>query len=55
MNLLVGATIVGFAAGCALGAACNAAVGLLSLALPAGTALIAFAFGFSSLHDRSAG
>lgn len=47
--------IVGFAAGCALGAACNAAVGLLSLALPAGTALIAFAFGFSSLHDRSAG
>lgn len=38
--------IVGFAAGCVLGAACEAAVGLLSLALPVGTALIAFVLGF---------
>ncbi|MGY3586670.1 uncharacterized membrane protein YoaK (UPF0700 family) [Bradyrhizobium sp. USDA 4341] len=48
-------TIVGFAAGCALGTACKAAVGLPSLALPAGTALIAFALGFSSQRDGSAG
>jgi uncharacterized membrane protein YoaK (UPF0700 family) len=47
--------IVGFAVGCALGAACQAAVGLLSLALPASTALIAFALGFSIQHDGSAG
>jgi uncharacterized membrane protein YoaK (UPF0700 family) len=47
--------IVGFAVGCALGAACQAAVGLLSLALPVSTALIAFALGFSIRHDRSAG
>ncbi|WP_161495895.1 YoaK family protein [Bradyrhizobium japonicum] len=46
--------IVGFAAGCALGGARKAAVGLLSLALPASTALIAFAFGFSIQHDGSA-
>jgi uncharacterized membrane protein YoaK (UPF0700 family) len=47
--------IVGFAVGCALGAACQAAVGLLSLALPASTALIPFALGFSIQHDGSAG
>lgn len=33
--------IVGFAAGCGLGAACEAAFGLRSLALPAGLALLA--------------
>ena len=47
--------LVGFAVGCALGAACQAAVGLLSLALPASTALIPFALGFSIQHDGSAG
>jgi uncharacterized membrane protein YoaK (UPF0700 family) len=37
--------IVGFAAGCALGAICQATVGLLSLALPVGLALLALALG----------
>jgi uncharacterized membrane protein YoaK (UPF0700 family) len=35
--------IVGFAAGCALGAACEASLGLWSLTLPTGLALLAFA------------
>ncbi|WP_354082007.1 YoaK family protein [Bradyrhizobium sp. S3.3.6] len=48
-------TILGFAVGCGVGAACEAAVGLLSLALPASTALIAFALGFSFQHGGSAG
>jgi uncharacterized membrane protein YoaK (UPF0700 family) len=38
--------IVGFAIGCAVGAACQAAVGLWSLALPAGLALLALAMSF---------
>jgi uncharacterized membrane protein YoaK (UPF0700 family) len=38
--------IVGFAIGCGLGAACEAAVGLWSLALPAGFALLALAMSF---------
>ena len=37
--------IVGFAIGCGLGAACQAAAGLWSLALPTGLALLAFAMG----------
>ena len=37
--------IVGFATGCGLGAACEAAAGLWSLALPTGLALLAFAMG----------
>ncbi len=45
--------IIGFAVGCALGAACEAAVGLWSLALPAGLALLALAMAFSpSADDR---
>jgi uncharacterized membrane protein YoaK (UPF0700 family) len=40
--------IVGFAIGCGLGAACEAAAGLWSLALPTGLALLAFAMGFGS-------
>jgi uncharacterized membrane protein YoaK (UPF0700 family) len=40
--------IVGFAAGCGLGAACEAALGTRSLALPAGLALLAFAMGFAA-------
>src|ERR1700693_5962823 len=37
--------IFGFAVGCGLGAACEAAVGLRSLALPTGLALLALAMG----------
>jgi uncharacterized membrane protein YoaK (UPF0700 family) len=37
--------IVGFAVGCGLGATCEAAIGLRSLALPAGLALLAVAMG----------
>jgi uncharacterized membrane protein YoaK (UPF0700 family) len=39
--------IVGFATGCGLGAACEAAVGLWSLALPTGLALLALAMGLA--------
>jgi uncharacterized membrane protein YoaK (UPF0700 family) len=37
--------IVGFAIGCGVGATCEAAIGLSSLALPAGLALLAVAMG----------
>lgn len=37
--------IVGFAVGCGLGAACEATIGLSSLALPTGLALLALAMG----------
>jgi len=43
--------IVGFTVGCGLGAACEAAVGLWSLALPTGLALLAFAMGFAVKLD----
>ena len=43
--------IVGFTVGCGLGAAGEAAIGLWSLALPAGLALLAFALGFSVKLD----
>ena len=43
--------IVGFTAGCGLGAACEAAVGTWFLALPAGLALLAFAMGFAAEPD----
>jgi len=39
--------IVGFATGCGLGAACEAAAGLWSLALPTGLALLAFVMGLA--------
>jgi uncharacterized membrane protein YoaK (UPF0700 family) len=44
--------IVGFAAGCGLGAACEASLGLWALALPVGLALLAFAMGFSVKPDN---
>ena len=44
--------IVGFATGCGLGAVGVAAVGLWSLALPAGFALLAFAIGFAAEPER---
>jgi uncharacterized membrane protein YoaK (UPF0700 family) len=40
--------IVGFAVGCGLGAACEAAIGLRSLALPTGLALLALAMGLAA-------
>jgi len=40
--------IVGFAVGCGLGATCAAAIGLRSLALPAGLALLAVAMGMTA-------
>jgi uncharacterized membrane protein YoaK (UPF0700 family) len=43
--------IVGFTVGCGLGAACEAAVGSWSLALPAGLAMLAFAMGFAAEPD----
>jgi uncharacterized membrane protein YoaK (UPF0700 family) len=42
--------IVGFVLGCALGAACEAAAGLWSLALPAGLALVACALRLASVY-----
>jgi uncharacterized membrane protein YoaK (UPF0700 family) len=44
--------IVGFVAGAASGAACFAAVGLVSLALPAGLALLALALSLGPAPDR---
>jgi uncharacterized membrane protein YoaK (UPF0700 family) len=43
--------IVGFAAGCGLGAICQAAFGLRSLELPVGLALLALALGLSAKPD----
>jgi uncharacterized membrane protein YoaK (UPF0700 family) len=47
--------IVGFAAGCALGAACEVALGLWSLVLPASFALIACVIGFAVRADGARG
>ena len=46
--------IVGFVLGCALGAACEAATGLWSLALPASLALVACALGLRSVYETGA-
>jgi uncharacterized membrane protein YoaK (UPF0700 family) len=46
--------IIGFAIGCALGAACSTAFGSRSLTLPAGLALVAFAIGFAVEPDAEA-
>jgi len=43
--------IVGFTVGCGIGAACESAVGLWSLALPTGLALVAFTMGFAAMLD----
>jgi uncharacterized membrane protein YoaK (UPF0700 family) len=43
--------IVGFAAGCALGAMAQAAIGLRSLVLPVGFALLALVLGLSAKPD----
>src|ERR1700704_2940174 len=47
--------IAGFAVGCGLGAICEVAIGLLSLALPAGLALLAVAMGMTSDLKRGQG
>ncbi|HEX9461205.1 MAG TPA: YoaK family protein [Alphaproteobacteria bacterium] len=47
--------IVGFAVGCGLGAAGEAAIGLKSLVLPTGLALLAFAMGLSADLDGGQG
>ncbi|HEY3848991.1 MAG TPA: YoaK family protein [Acetobacteraceae bacterium] len=44
--------IVGFAVGCGVGAACEIMLGLWSLTLPAGLALLAFAIGFAVDRDE---
>jgi uncharacterized membrane protein YoaK (UPF0700 family) len=43
--------IVGFAAGCGIGAACEIAIGLWALALPAGLALVALGIACSMKRD----
>jgi len=45
--MLTWPAIVGFAIGCALGATCEAAIGLASLALPVGLAVLAVAIGMN--------
>lgn len=47
--------IVGFAVGCGLGAACEATIGLRSLALPTGLALLALALGWAANLDAGQG
>jgi uncharacterized membrane protein YoaK (UPF0700 family) len=47
--------ILGFAVGCGLGAACEAAIGLRALALPTGLALLALAMGWAANHDGGHG
>jgi uncharacterized membrane protein YoaK (UPF0700 family) len=44
--------ILGFAVGCGLGAAYESAIGLRSLALPVGLALLAFFIGFAAQNAR---
>jgi uncharacterized membrane protein YoaK (UPF0700 family) len=44
--------IIGFAVGCSLGAACEAPLGLWSLALRTGFALLAFAMALADNIDR---
>jgi uncharacterized membrane protein YoaK (UPF0700 family) len=46
--------IIGFAVGCGIGAACEAAFGLRALALPVGLAMLAFAMGFAVEADGGA-
>jgi hypothetical protein len=47
--------IVGFAIGCGLGATCEAAIGLRSLALPVGLALLAVAMGMTANLEEGHG
>jgi uncharacterized membrane protein YoaK (UPF0700 family) len=47
--------ILGFAAGCGVGAACEAAIGLRALALPTGLALLALTMGLAADRDGGQG
>jgi uncharacterized membrane protein YoaK (UPF0700 family) len=51
--MLTWPAIVGFAIGCGLGAICEAAIGLRSLALPVGLAVLAVAMGMNSDIENS--
>ena len=51
--MLTWPAIVGFAIGCGLGAACEAAIGLMSLALPVGLAVLAVAMGMTANIEGS--
>ena len=51
--MLTGPAIVGFASGCGLGAACEAAIGLRSLVLPVGLAVLAVAMGVNASIEGS--
>jgi len=51
--MLTWPAIVGFAVGGGLGAACEAAIGLMSLALPVGLAVLAVAMGMTIDIERS--
>jgi uncharacterized membrane protein YoaK (UPF0700 family) len=48
-----GQALAGFLVGCALGAACEVAIGLRSLALPAGLALVAVVLGMAGSRPRA--
>ena len=51
--MLTWPAIVGFAIGCGLGAECEAAIGLMSLALPVGLAVLAVAMGMTANIEGS--
>ncbi|HXO71349.1 MAG TPA: YoaK family protein [Bradyrhizobium sp.] len=53
--MLTWPAIVGFAIGCGLGAACEAAIGLASLALPVGFSALAVAIGMKANIEGSEG
>jgi hypothetical protein len=51
--MLTWPAIVGFAIGCALGATCEAAMGLMSLALPVGLAGLAVVIGMNANTEKT--
>jgi uncharacterized membrane protein YoaK (UPF0700 family) len=51
--MLTWPVIVGFAIGCGLGATCEAAIGLTSLALPVGLAVLAVAMGMNAIIEKA--
>ena len=51
--MLTWRAIVGFAVGCGLGATCEAAIGLASLALPVGLAVLAVALGMNANTEKT--
>ena len=51
--MLTWPAIIGFAIGCGPGAACEAAIGLMSLVLPVGLAVLAVALGRNATIEES--